>query len=353
MNLSWQDALQGVTPITGGAPLPPATYRLRIVGGEGKLNSNQNVMLALQFEVESGPLKGRKAFHNENLPRGTSDAEKQRMGFFLGLMSAFGLTGEQLGQMFAGRPIDEQSVDYLAKALVQSGRVIKGTCSPQKNDETRINWRNWTPDDGIEPEPPKQIQAAAGSAGSFGPPSTPNGFAAPPGPPQNFGQQAPAPNGLPQGGFPGQAQTPAAAPQPGSLPLGGFAGSAQPNGMPNAAPDWATQQPVQGQAPQTFQTPAVNQQPQYPAQQQGFGQQPAPQEQQGQFPGQQFPGQVNPAEFPPQGQQQGFNPAQLVQAAPGQQMPGMPPAQPQQQAPAGLPQGGFPPVGGQPPQANI
>jgi len=100
--VTWNDALQGVTPITGGQPLPPGTYRLRLVGGEGKINSSQAPMLSLEFEVASGPLAGRKAFYNENLPKGNTDQDRQRMGYFLGLMEAFGITGAQLGQMFGG-----------------------------------------------------------------------------------------------------------------------------------------------------------------------------------------------------------------------------------------------------------
>lgn len=304
MEISWNDALQGVAPITGGQALPPATYRLRAVGGEGRMTSGSNLRFELQFEVVSGPLQGRKAFHGENMPKGNSDNDKTRMGYFLGLLAAFGLTGEQLGQMFAGRQIDEQSLTYLAQMLVQSGRVVKGDCVPQKDDASRRNWRNWTPDDGIEPEPPKIQQSAPPQ--HVGPPSSPNGFAAPSGPPA----------GLPQGGFPaGPPQTVAA--QSG-LPLGGFPGS---GGV----------QPVQGQAPQQFGGPgqfAPAAQPQaagmnqfaQPQAAQFPAQQPAPQ--QDAFPGQQFPGQVNPANFPPQNPQQGFQP------------------------PAGLP-------GGTPPQANI
>lgn len=151
------------------------------------------------------------------------------------------------------------------------------------------------------------------------------------------------------------------------MPLGGFPGS---GGMqPNAAPEWA-QQPAAQQAPppQQFQQPQAA---------------PVQQPQQGGFPGQQFPGQVNPAQFPAQGQQapapqgydqqmqtqggfgqqqpdgsvqmpaQGFNQMlQPQQAQPVQgQMPGMP-AQ-QVQNPNGLPQGGFPNVGGNPPQASF
>lgn len=332
--VTW-DAFQGVAPATGGQPVPPATYRLRIFSGEGKLNSNKNLMMTLGFEIASGPLAGRKVYHNENLPKGNSDNDKTRMAFFLGLLAAFGLSGEQLGQMFAGRPIDEASVDYLAKMLVQSGRTVKATATLQSNDETRNNWRNWMPDDGIEPEPPKQTQAApAAPPGAFGPPSSPNGFAAPPGPPAQVQQQPP------------------------NLPLGGFPGSQQPGGMPATAPDWATQQPVQGQAPQ--QMPPSPGQFAPDAQPQAAGLNQFAQTSQDQFPGQQFPGQVDPANFPPplgapQGQpqqavpQQGFQPPAGL---PGGQMPGMPPAQPQQ-APAGLPQTQFPPVGGQPPQANI
>lgn len=324
MNVTWTDALRGVTPITGGSAVPPATYRLRVVGGEAKNNSSNRLMLTLQFEIASGPLQGRKVFHNENMPNGSSDQDKQRMGFFLGLLSAFGLTGEQLGQMFGGRPIDQETLTFLAQMLVQSGRLIKGTAVYQKDDESRNNWRSWTPDDGTEPEPPKQPQAAAvaGPPGAFGPPNSPNGFGAQPlGPPQNFGQQAPQPNGLPLGGFPGSAQ-------PGQM-------------QPNPEPAWATQQPVQGQAPQ--QMPPGPGQFAPAAQPQAVGMNQFPQTVPDQFPGQQFPGQVNPAQFPPQQQaapQQGF---QQPAGLPGQ-MPGMPPAQPQQ-APAGLPQGGFPPQG--------
>jgi uncharacterized protein DUF669 len=328
MDVMWNDALQGVTPAIGGVPVPPATYRLRIFSGEGKLNSSKNVMMTLGFEIASGPLAGRKIYHNENLPKDSSDNAKTRMAFFLGLLAAFGLTGEQLGQMFSGRPIDEQSVDYLAKMLVSSGRTVKATASLQSNDETRNNWRGWAPDDGIEPEPPKQTQAApAGPPGAFGPPTSPNGFGGPPaGPPQNF-QQAPAPQGL---------------------PLGGFPGSAQPGGIPAAEPAWATQQPVQGQPPQ--QMPPGPGQFAPAAQPQAAGLNQFAQTPQDQFPGQQFPGQVNPAQFPPQNQQAAAQPQQGFQQPAG--LPGqLPPAQPQQ-APAGLPQGGFP-VGGQPPQGNI
>ena len=334
--VTWDSALQGVSPITGGQPLPPATYRLRIIGGEGKNNSNNAPMLSLQFEVASGPLAGRKAFHNENMPSGNTDQDKQRMGYFLGLMEAFGISGQQLGQMFAGQPISKESLDYLAKALVQQGQTIKGTCRTQKNDETRINWGGWTPDDGIEPEPPKQV--AAQNANPVGPPLTPNGFA---GGPPNIGG---APAGLPQGGFPPNVQQQVPAAQANGLPLGGFPGS---GGMqPNPAPDWATQQPVQGQPPQQLPGPgqtAPAAQPQAAGMNQfaqpgaaqfpPMGQQQPAQQQEG-FPGQQFPGQVNPANFPPQNQaQQGFQP------------------------PAGLPGGtppqqGFQPAG-QPPQANI
>jgi hypothetical protein len=342
----WEQALQGVVPITGGQALPPATYRFRVVGGEGKLNSNKAVMLSLQLEVASGPLAGRKAFHNENLPKGDSDSDKTRMGFFLGLMDAFGITGVQLGQMFAGRGIDVETVDYLAKALVQTGRLVKGTAVPQRDDASRINLKGWVADDGMEPEPPKQVSAA---------PSTPAGPGFPGGIPGGVPGAPGFPGGAPQGqgGFP-----PAGPPQgaPGGMPLGGFTGS---GGMqPNAAPDWANQ-PAAQQAPpaQQFQQPQAA---------------PVPQPQQGGFPGQQFPGQVNPAQFPAQGQPQQFGgPVQGFQGQPDQagqfaqqaqpamqpqqpvqgQMPGMP-AQ-QAQNPNGLPQGGFPNVGGNPPQASF
>lgn len=344
----WDQALQGVAPITGGQALPPGTYRLKAVAGEGKLNSNKAVMLSLSFEVASGPLQGRKAFHNENLPAGDTDKDKTRMGYFLGLMEAYGISGQNLGQWFAGRSIDTDTINYLAQQLVASGRIIKASCRPQQNDASRINWGGWMADDGIEPEPPKQTAA----------PSTP------PGPP------APGMPGAGGGGFP----QPGMQAGPPGLPLGGFPGSGQ--GAPNQAPQWA-QQPVAAQAqPQGQQVFGGPGQAAPAAQPAAAGlnqfQQPA----QGQFPGQQFQGQVNPATFPPQGQQApaaqsgydqqmqaqgGFlqqNPNGTVappqQPAPGygqapQQMPGMPnPQQPQN----GLPQGGFPQQG-QAPQANF
>lgn len=343
--LTWESALQGVTPRTGGSSLPPAQYRLKAVAGEGKRNSNQNLMFSLTLEVISGPMQGRKGFHNENLPTGNSDKDKERMGYFLGLLEAFGITGDMVRQMFAGREIDEASLSYLAQYIVQQGRSVKGTCRPQTNDPTRINWGGWMPDDGIEPVPPKQAAPA-------GQPGFPGG--APSGQPPVFGGGAP--QGAP-GQAPGQFQPPAA--QPNNLPLGGFPGS---GGLaPNQAPDWA-QQPAAAQ-PQQFQ--------QAPVQDQGF-------------PGQQFQGQVNPANFPAQGQpqfesqmtqpQQFGGPGQMAQAAQPQaagmnqfqqpaaaqfpqqgqapgQLPGMPPQQPQGN-PNGLPQGGFP-QGGQAPQATF
>lgn len=322
----WNDALQGVTPTTGGQPLPPATYRFRPIAGEGKDNSGGAPMLSLQLEVISGPMAGRKHYHYENLPKGNSDADKQRMGYFLGLCQAFGITGEMLGQWFQGQPVSKETLEYLAKYIVQSGRVVKATLRPRRNDEARVDASGWVPDDGIEPEPPKQAAVAApmpGAPESFGPPQTPNSFAG--------GPQAPS-----------------------GLPLGGFPGSVQQGGAPSAAPDWATQQQVQGQAPQQITGPgqaAPAAQPQAAGMSQfqqlaaaqfpQSGQASAPQ--QDAFPGQQFPGQVNPANFPA-----------TAQPNPGQQMPGMPQAAPQQNsAPTGQPQGGFPLIGGQPPQANI
>lgn len=360
--VTWNEALQGVQPITGGQPLPPATYRLRLVGGEGRNNSSQAPMLSLQFEVASGPLAGRKAFHNENLPKGNTDQDKQRMGFFLGLMEAFGVTGDQLAQMFAGRSIDADSVDYLAKALVSQGRTIKGTCRPQKNDETRINWGGWIADDGIEPEPPKAVQ---NSAPPVGPPSAPNGFGGPPN------------TGLPQGGFPQAggfppvqpgpsnsapgnfqpaapaAQAPSQPQQQNGLPLGGFPGS---GGMqPTPAPDWATQQPVQGQAPQTaFAQVAQPEMQQLAAQQgQAFAQAGAPGFGQ-QLPG---PGQAAPAaQSPAAGMSQFAQPgaAQFpLPGQPGQQLPAAQEGFPGQQFPGQVNPAAFPPPGAQPPQANI
>lgn len=336
--MTWESALQGVTPRTGGSSLPPGQYRLKAVAGEGKLNSNQNLMFALTFEVISGPMQGRKAFHNENLPSGSSDKDKERMGYFLGLLEAFGVSADMLRQMFAGRPVDEASLSYLAQYIVGQGRSIKGTCRPQQSDPTRVNWGGWMVDDGVEPAPPKQ--AAPG-----GQPGFPGG--APGGQPTQFGGGAP--QGVP-GQAPGQFQP--TGQQPSNLPLGGFPGSG--GAVPNQAPDWA-QQPAAA-APQQFQQ-------QVPVQDQGF-------------PGQQFPGQVNPANFPAQGQapQQFGGPGQMAPAAQPQaagmnqfqqpaaaqfpqqgqapgQLPGTPPQQPQGN-PNGLPQGGFP-QGGQAPQATF
>lgn len=371
----WNNALEGVTPAKGGAALPPATYRFRAVAGEGKKNNAGNPMLELQFEVVSGPLQGRKQFHNENLPTGNTDNDRTRMAFFLGLMDAYGITGDQLKQMFGNRAIDVETVDYIAKQLVAMNRIIKATVVPQQKDTSRVNLKNFVADDGIEPEPPKQVQAAPAVPGPFGqapggPPQ--GGFAPPAGPPQG-------------GGFPGgQAGPPAG----GGMPLGGFPGS---GGMqPNPAPDWANQPAAaqQGQ-PQQFQQPINAQAPAAQPQAGGMNQftQPAaaqvnPALQEG-FPGQQFPGQVNPNAFPAQGQQaapqqfggpvQGFqgqpdqngqfpqqaqNLQPTQQPVPGQQMPGIPQAQQpgqfggQPQGAPGLPTGGFPQQGGAP-QANF
>lgn len=333
--LTWESALQGVTPRTGGSSLPPAQYRAKAVAGEGKLNSSNNLMFSLTLEVISGPMQGRKGFHNENLPTGSSDKDKERMGYFLGLLEAFGVTGDMLRQMFAGRPLDTESLTYLAQYIVGAGRSVKGTVRPQQSDPTRVNWGGWMADDGVEPAPPKQ--AAASTSPGF-----PGG--APGGQPPQFG------GGAPQGA-PGQFQPPAQT-APG-LPLGGFPGSG--GAVPNPAPDFA--QAPAAAAPQQFQPQ------QAPVQNQGF-------------PGQQFQGQVDPANFPPQNQQQaptGYDqqmqaqggqflqqqPNGTVQQAPQQfqtqagpgQLPGMPPQQPQAN-PNGLPQGGFPP-NTQAPQATF
>jgi hypothetical protein len=336
----WNDILQGVAPITGGQALPPGTYRLVATAGEGKLNSNDNVMLALTFEVASGPLKGRKAFHNENLASDTSDKGKQRMGYFLGLLQAYGISGQDLAQWFAGRAIDVETIDYLAKQLVARQQIIKASCRPQTSDPTRINWSGWMADDGIEPEPPK---GATGGA--------PAGPSAPGMP---FGQPGPggAPGGSPfpqgglgagPGGLPPQNQQQTGAQQPGGgMPLGGFPGSASPQGAPNAGPEWANQQQAAQPPVQQFAGPG---QTAPAAQPQAAGMNQFQQPAQGQFPGQQFQGQVDPANFPPQNQAP-------QQAPAGQQLPGMPAQQPQGQAPNGLPQGGFPPVG-QAPQASF
>lgn len=356
--ITWDQALQGVTPATGGS-LPPGTYRLKIIGGEGKENSSLNAAMNLQFEVFSGPLKGRKAFHYENLPGGKSDTDNNRWAYFAGLLEAFGVTGQQVGQMLAGQPVNQQSADYLAKMLVQTGRVVKSTLRPRRADPTRFDWNGWVPDDGIEPEPPVSASQA--------PVTNPNNAPV-------FGGQAPQ-------GAPG-------------MPLGGFPGS---GGMqPNQAPEWA-QQPAAQTQPQQFQAtqqaiPGQQPAPQFggpgqaapAAQPQAAGMnqfqqpqtaqfpQPGQQNQQNQalqegFQGQQFPGQVNPAAFvnpnaptndpwaaPGEAgfQQQAQAPQQFQQAPQGGQLPGMPPPQQNQPNPNGLPQGGFPQPG-QAPQATF
>lgn len=350
----WNDILQGVAPITGGQALPPGTYRLVATAGEGKLSSNNNVMLALTFEVASGPLQGRKAFHNENLPGGNTDADKTKMGYFLGLMQAYGISGQDLAQWFNGQPISVETIDYLAKQLVARQQIVKATCRPQKNDASRINWSGWMADDGIEPEPPKGATAAPAGPSAPGMPfggGAPGGV--PGGSPFPQGGLGAGPGGLPQPGQQPQGFQPSQqnGAAPAGPPLGGFPGSSGPQGAPNPAPDWAN--PAAG-APGGPPPPQVQQ---LQAQQFGGPGQAAPAAQpqaagvnqfqqpaQGQFPGQQFPGQVDPANFPPQNQAP-------QQAPAGQQLPGMP-AQQQGQAPNGLPQGGFPPVG-QAPQASF
>jgi hypothetical protein len=364
----WDQALQGVAPITGGQALPPATYRFRAVAGEGKESSN-GLSMSLQFEVESGPLKGRKSFHWENMPNGTTDKDKQRMGYFLGLLEAYGITNQHLGQWFAGQPISVQTLDYIAKQLVASGRIVKATIRPRSNDASKVDMTGWSADDGIEPEPPKQTAAAPASpAGPGYPGQVPGGAPGAPG----FPGGAPA---GPQGfGQPG----PGAGAPPNSMPLGGFPGSA--NGMqPNQAPQWADGPAGQQAQPQQFSGPgqaAPAAQPQAAGmnqfQQPAAAQFPQPNPQQVQtatqegFPGQQFPGQVNPAAFPAQGQQQaaptGYDQQMQAQGGFGQQqpdgsvqMPGIPQPQPNQfgqpQGAPGLPTGGFPQTGA--PQANF
>lgn len=255
--IDWSTALQGVTPQQGFQPLPPATYRFRIVSGEGKIAGSGSIMVTCQFEVISGPKAGRKIFHNWNLPKDGSDSAKTQMGFFLGAMLVFGLTPEWFGQSFAGQQITKDHADFIAKTLVATGVSFKATASLQKNDPSRNNLNNFIADDGQEPDPPKEPTAT------------------------NFAPGAPSVPGGPPG-----------------LPLGGFPGSGGVGGAPiTPGPDWANQPPApptQGQ----FAPAAAAAAPQ-----------------QGGFPGQSFPGQVNPAQFPAQGQQA---PATAV---PGQYQP--------------------------------
>jgi hypothetical protein len=255
--IDWSTALQGVTPQQGFQPLPPATYRFRIVSGEGRVAGSGSIMVSCQLEVISGPKAGRKVFHNWNLPKDGSDSAKTQMGFFLGAMMVFGLTPDWFGQSFAGQQISKDHADFVAKTLVSTGISFKATASLQKNDPSRNNLNNFIADDGVEPEPPKEpVQT-------------------------NFNPGAPTPG---PGGPPG-------------LPLGGFPGSGGVGGAPiAAAPDWANQPPAPPSQGQFAPAAAAAPQP-------------------GGFPGQSFPGQVNPAQFPAQGQQ-----APAV-AIPGQYQP--------------------------------
>lgn len=307
--IDWSTALQGVTPQQGFSPLPPATYRFRIVAGEGKTAGSGAQMVSVQLEVISGPKQGRKTFHNWVLPKDGSDKGKQSMGFFLGAMMVFGLPPEWFAQAFAGQQISKEHADYIAKALVQANVSFKATASIQTSDPSRNNFNNFVADDGVEPEPPKETAPSNLTPG------------APPVPGMGTGP----------GGPPG-------------LPLGGFPGSGGQNGaMPSSAPEWA-QGP--GQTPAYQPAAAAPPVPQPPTQGQYA---PAAQAQpQGGFPGQQFPGQVDPANFPAQGQpqQQFGGPVQGFQGQPDPQGQFPQQAQPAFQAQQPMqPQGGFP--GGQ------
>lgn len=259
--VDWSTALNGVVPQQGFQPLPPATYRFRILTGEGRIAGSGSIMVSCQFEVISGPKMGRKVFHNWNLPKDGSDKAKTQMGFFLGAMMVFGLTPEWFGQSFAGQQITKDHADFIAKTLVATGLTFKATASLQASDPSRNNLNNFISDDGQEPEPPKEPTAT------------------------NFAPGAPQVPGGPPG-----------------LPLGGFPGSGGVGGAPiTPGPEWANPQPPAPQGP--------------PTQGQFAPAAAAPQPQQGGFPGQSFPGQVNPAQFPAPGQQ-----APAV-AIPGQYQP--------------------------------
>ena len=365
--IDWNSALEGVTPQQGFQPLPPATYRFRIVAGEGKTAGSGAQMVSVQIEVISGPKMGRKTFHNWVLPKDASDKGKQSMGFFLGAMQVFGLTPEWFGQSFAGQQITKDHCDFIAKTLVATNLTFKATASLQSSDPSRNNFNNFIPDDGQEPEPPKEPAQTNFTPGA---PAVPGQPGAPVG----------GPPGLPLGGFPGSggvggtpinqgpawAQAPAAAaPAPGQLQGDSWAAPGeqgyapqQPTpqyGQPQGAPaPGQYQPPAAAQAPgmQQFSTTPQDQQyggaPQAPAQPQQYPQPGAPAPGQQTFPGQQFQGQVNPANFPPQGQ-----PAAAAAPAPGGFPQGQAPQMPGMPAPgAQPPQGGAPQYPGQPGQPS-
>lgn len=258
--VDWNTVLNGAVPQQGFQPLPPATYRFRIVSGEGRVAGSGAIGVSCQLEVISGPKAGKKVFHTWYLPKDGSDKAKTSMGYFLGAMLVFGLTPEWFGQSFAGQQISKDHADFVAKTLVATGISFKATASLQSDDPSRNNFNNFIADDGIEPDPPKEPTVT-----SFAP-GAPTGPAGPPG-----------------------------------LPLGGFPGSGGVGGAPiTAGPDWANQPPAPPAGPPT---------------QGQFAPAAAAAPQQGGFPGQSFPGQVNPAQFPAPGQQ-----APAV-AIPGQYQP--------------------------------
>lgn len=279
--INWNTALQGVTPQQGFQPLPPATYRFRIVSGEGRTAGSGAQMVSVSMEVLSGPKMGRKVFHNWVLPKEESDSAKQSMGFFLGAMEIFGLSPQWFGQTFGGQDITKEHCDYIAQTLVASGRSFKATASLQSKDPSRNNFNNFITDDGVEPEPPAEPKQNVFNPGA-----------------------PPIPTGAPGG----------------NLPLGGFPGSGGVGGAPVPGPPAWAGQPQPGQAP-----PAQPNQGQFAPAAQAQGMQQFGTTQQDQFPGQSFPGQVNPATFPPQGQQ--LNPQQIAAGQGGSAEYGAPPAQ--------------------------
>jgi len=236
--------LQNVQPNAGFQPLAPATYRFRILTGQGKTAQSGKQMVSVQMEViNEGKAKGRKVWHNWVLPDQHDDKAEQSLGFFLGDMLAFGITKEWLIQSFGNQAITREHCEFIAQQLVN--RACKANATLQKNDATRNNFGSFTEDDGVDPPEP----AAAPTAGSLGlgtppPPAMPGVQA----PPAGGGFPPPAPGGMPAPGMP----------QPGMAPPAQAAAMAPPAPQQYAAPPAQEQQAPPMAPPQA---PPVQQAP--------------------------------------------------------------------------------------------